>query len=68
MPTGASIRDAIELVSVVEAGAIGPLRIQRQEPFSRATGFLPRAWPFLAIGAVLLIVAALLSRARAINS
>ena len=36
------------------------LGVTAQTQFSRATGFLPRAWPFLAIGGALMIVAALL--------
>ena len=60
LPTGNSVEAAVELVSVVEAGAARPMRVVQQDAFSRATGFLPRAWLFLAIGGVLLIVAALL--------
>jgi hypothetical protein len=55
----ASAEAAVELVSLVEAGAVHPLRVVDRAEFSRATGFLPRAWPFLAIGGALLIVAAL---------
>jgi hypothetical protein len=55
----ASAEAAVELVSIVEAGAVHPLRVVDRAEFSRATGFLPRAWPFLAIGGALLIVAAL---------
>lgn len=50
---------AMNLLSVVRAGAVHPLHVIRREPFTRATGFVPRAWPFLAIGAVLLIAAVL---------
>jgi hypothetical protein len=53
-----------QLVDLVEAGAVHPLHVRSQESFSRATGFLPRAWPFLAIGAVLLVVVAILARRR----
>lgn len=53
-----------QLVDLVEAGAVHPLHVRSQESFSRATGFFPRAWPFLAIGAVLLVVVAILARRR----
>jgi hypothetical protein len=59
LPTGTDAKAAFELVSVVEAGAVHPLHVVGQTPFTRATGFFPRAWPFLAIGGALLIVGAL---------
>lgn len=55
----AMIRAAIVLRAVVETGAAPPLHVVRQEAFSRATGFVPRAWPFLAVGVVLAIAALL---------
>lgn len=54
--------DARHLVDLIEAGAVHPLHVVSRTPFTRATGFVPRAWPFLAAGAVLLIVVALLWR------
>ena len=60
----ASLRAAVELVEIVEAGAVHPLHVRRQESFERATGFVPRAWPFLAIAGVFLIVVAVLWRRR----
>jgi hypothetical protein len=60
----AAIRAAVQLVEVIEAGARHPLRVVRQESFSRATGFVPRAWPFLAIGLVLAISGLLVWRRR----
>jgi hypothetical protein len=38
------------------------LHVERSETFTRATGFLPRAWIFLAVAAVMLAGAALLLR------
>ncbi len=55
-----AIAAAISLISVIEAGAVHPLHVRDQKAFERATGFLPRAWPFLAVGAALLLGAALL--------
>jgi hypothetical protein len=40
--------------------AAPPMKVTKRDPFSRATGFWPRAWPFLAIAAVLLVIAAVL--------
>lgn len=53
-----------QLVDLIEAGAVHPLHVHSQVAFSRATGFFPRAWPFLAIGGVLLVVVAILIRRR----
>ncbi|NVB80289.1 MAG: hypothetical protein HOV81_17985 [Kofleriaceae bacterium] len=53
-----------QLVDLVEAGAVHPLHVRSQASFSRATGFFPRAWPFFAIAAVLLVVVAILARRR----
>jgi hypothetical protein len=60
----AAIRTAINLVAVIEAGAAHPMHIVKRDAFVRATGFLARAWPFLAIAAVLLLVAAFVWRKR----
>lgn len=54
------IRDAIDLAAAIEAGATPPMHVVRRDAFERATGFLPRAWPFLAIAGVLLVIAAVL--------
>lgn len=59
--TTAGTRDALELVSVINAGAVRPLKVTKQEPFTRTTGFLPRAWLFLAIGGFLLLAGTLLA-------
>jgi len=64
--TGASedeaIGKALDLVAMIEAGAVHPLHVVERTPFTRATGFLPRAWPFFIAGAVLLVVAGLMWR------
>lgn len=60
----AAIASALDLVAVIQAGAMRPLHVRSQEPFSRATGFLPRAWPFFAIGAVFSLAALVLLRRR----
>ena len=46
------------------AAAIPAMRVVHHETFTRATGFVPRAWPFLAAGGVLLVVAAFVWRRR----
>jgi hypothetical protein len=61
----AAIRDAIELQAVLEAGAAHKLNLIASTPFSRATGFLPRAWPFLALAAISLLAAGFVWRRRA---
>lgn len=43
--------------AALDAAAAPVLKVTRREAFSRATGFLPRAWPFLAIAGVLLVIA-----------
>ncbi len=58
---------ATELASMAEAGAVHPLQVRSHDTFSRATGFMPRAWPFLAAALVLLMVAAILWR-RSVSS
>lgn len=60
----AAMRDAIELAAMVEAGAVPALHVSDRTAFSRATGFLPRAWPFFAICAVMLLVAGFVARRR----
>jgi len=60
----AALRAAVELVPVIEAGAVPALRVSERTPFTRATGFFPRAWPFFAAGAVLLLVAAFVAFRR----
>ncbi|MEP6859429.1 MAG: hypothetical protein ABJE66_02350 [Deltaproteobacteria bacterium] len=50
-----AVRDAIELQAVLEAGAVHKLSVIASTPFTRATGFLPRAWPFLALALISLI-------------
>ncbi len=47
-----------ETAAAADAAAAPPLRVTRREPFTRATGFLPRVWPFLAIAGVMLVLAA----------
>jgi hypothetical protein len=63
-PTGedATYGAALDLVAVIEAGAVHPMHVTRRDAFVRATGFWPRAWPFLALGAVLIAIAALVWR------
>lgn len=57
-------RSALDLVALLDAGAAHPMHVVRAEAFSRATGFWPRAWVFLAIGGVLLAVAAIVVARR----
>jgi hypothetical protein len=40
------------------------LHVVRADDFTRATGFLPRAWPFFAVGAVMLLGAGAIARVR----
>jgi hypothetical protein len=60
-----AIRDAIELQSVLEAGAAHKLNVIASVPFTRATGFFPRSWPFLALALVSLLAAWFVWRRRA---
>lgn len=57
----ASMRQSDDLRAMLVAGAAPPLHVASKQPFTRPTGFFPRAWPFLAIGAVLLAVGAVLA-------
>jgi hypothetical protein len=60
--------EVLDLVSLIDAGTVHPLHVMKREPFSRATGFLPRAWAFLVIGALFGIAGAVvwgLERKRA---
>lgn len=59
-----AIKAALELVTVVETGAVPALHVTERTPFSRATGFLPRAWPFFAVCGVMLLAAAFVARRR----
>lgn len=56
------VEQAMDLRSLLVAGAAHPMHVLRRERFTRATGFVPRAWPFFAAGAVLLAAAALVGR------
>ena len=58
----AAIAAALELVDVVEAGAAHPLHVESRDSFTRATGFLPRAWPFFAVFGVMVLVAGVIGR------
>jgi hypothetical protein len=60
-----AIRDAIDLRAVLEAGAAHQLSVIASTPFTRATEFLPRAWPFLALALASLAGAWLVWRRRA---
>jgi hypothetical protein len=60
----AAIDAALELVEVIDAGAAHPLHVTHRMTFDRATGFLPRAWPFFAAGGVLLLVGAFFGTRR----
>lgn len=62
--TEEGIKTAFELVSMIHAGAAHPMHVTKQEAFSRTTGFLPRAWLFLAIGAALIAVGGFLGLTR----
>jgi hypothetical protein len=59
-----ALRKASELVTVIETGTVPALHVTERTPFSRATGFFPRAWPFFAICAALILVAAVIARRR----
>ena len=59
------IRNAFELKSVLEAGAVHPLSVASSTPFTRTVGFFPRAWLFLALALVSLVAGALVWRRRA---
>ena len=60
LETDEGARIADDLVAIVYAGAMHPLHVTHEEPFTRATGALPRAWPFAVPGLVLLAFALLL--------
>lgn len=60
-----AVRDAIELKSVLEAGAAHKLNVIASTPFTRATGFLPRAWIFLVLALISLIAGWFVWRRRA---
>ncbi|MEO6773858.1 MAG: hypothetical protein ABI467_12735 [Kofleriaceae bacterium] len=57
-------RDALELKTVIEAGAVHPLSVVSSMPFTRAVGFLPRAWPFLALALLFSVAGAVFARRR----
>jgi len=50
-----AIRDAIDLEAVLETGAAHELNVISSTHFTRAVGFVPRAWPFLALALVSLV-------------
>jgi hypothetical protein len=52
----ATIAAGLELVRVIQAGAVRPMQVTNRTPFTRATGFWPRGLPFFGVGAVLVIV------------
>jgi len=56
----ASLRQADDLRALLVAGAAPAMHVVSKQPFTRATGFVPRAWPFLAIGGVLLAIGAVI--------
>jgi preprotein translocase subunit SecD len=60
-----AIRDALDLQAVLEAGAAHKLNVIASTPFTRTTGFLPRAWPFLALALLSLVAAWFVWRRRA---
>ena len=60
----ASLRQAEDLRALLVAGAAPAMHVESRTAFTRATGFWPRAWIFLAIGGVLLAVAAVLLLTR----
>ena len=60
-----AIRDAMELQSMLEAGAAHELNVISSTPFTRAIGFLPRAWPFLALALISLVAGWFVWRRRA---
>jgi len=55
---------ADETRAILALGAVHPLRITSEERFTRATGFLPRAWPFAVPGLAALVLAVLLGVSR----
>ena len=56
----ASLAQAQDLRAMLLAGAATGMHVASREPFSRAVGFWPRAWLFLAIAAACELVAAAL--------
>lgn len=60
----ASLQQATNLRAMLLAGAAPAMHVVSKEPFTRATGFWPRAWLFLAIGGALVVVAAILLLTR----
>ena len=52
-----AMRDADELQSVLAAGAVHQLNVLASNPFTRATGFIARAWIFLLLALVSLVAA-----------
>ena len=61
----AAVGAALDLQIVLEAGAMHPLTVLASTPFTRAVGFFPRAWLFLALALVSLVAGALVWRRRA---
>jgi hypothetical protein len=53
----------IALLERTKAG-VPAMRVVSRTAFTRATGFFPRAWPFLAAGLVLLVVAGIVWRRK----
>ncbi len=60
----ASLRQSDDLRALLVAGAAPAMHVESRVAFTRATGFWGRAWIFLAIGALLLAVAAALLLTR----
>jgi hypothetical protein len=64
---GETTREALDLmIGLVERrrDQDPAMHVVSRTPFIRATGFFPRAWPFLAGGAVLLLVAGIVWRRK----
>jgi hypothetical protein len=60
----AAIGAALDLVAIVDAGAVHALHVVSATAFTRAVGFVPRAWPFLALALASLVGAGWLARRR----
>lgn len=60
----ASLAQAQDLRAMLLAGAAPAMHVVSREPFTRKTGFWPRAWVFLAIGGGCVLVGAALLLVR----
>lgn len=57
---GVNVPSPPPTAAALDATAAPPMKVTKREPFSRATGFWPRAWPFLALAGGLLVIGGVL--------